>query len=84
MSEPKVVFVVDVEYLDHVTEEWKPLATGVELKEPVYYDSKKMNEQFEKQHPDLAAKIPTWTDSRKFRFRSAINFKIRKWGEEEL
>lgn len=74
----EVAFIVDVEGLNPETDQFEMLFVNVPLKAPACYSNKSFREEFEKQHPDLFKRVPTFK-RRGFTFRWALNFKLIEW-----
>jgi hypothetical protein len=61
--------IVDVEFLDYKTEKWIVFARNITI-EVEEVCNKAMNKAFEEQHPRLMKRVPTFTNSRGFKFRN--------------
>lgn len=69
----KVLVNVFVCYDEKLTVMFRRIQLDMEGKE---LSNKQLNKAFEEQHPDLLAKIPTWTDRRGFTFRAGFECQV--------
>lgn len=67
--------IVDVDVL--IDEKFKRMFRGIKLTVDEITKTAKLEKAFERQYPELEAKIPRWTDRQGFTFRCAIDVRCR-------
>lgn len=76
LKKARIVFKVKVKYF--YRGKWIVLARNIALREPVYYKESVMIEEFKKQYPKLAKKIPKWKENG-FTFQAPLHLEILEW-----